>query len=191
MTKKIHTGTVKLFDKWDELNEEFSSSKRTIYLETLIDASTISFFQQRVSLICEITGNDKDPITIELTTMGGEAFALLGLVDIIRMQPMKINVFARGCAFSSGAVILAAGTGTRAMTTNSYAMLHSASGGFSGTTDDIEIEAENIKDLTRRIYTLLGTFTKKPASFWEKNCKKNLYLTPDKCLEYGIIDIII
>ncbi|HNW88075.1 MAG TPA: ATP-dependent Clp protease proteolytic subunit [Bacteroidales bacterium] len=188
MTKKKNS---KLdYDKFDELNEDFNSSFRTIYLETSIEFTTISFFTQRVDMICDITQDASSEITIEISTMGGDAFAMFGLIDTIKSLPMPINVLGRGAVFSAGAIVLATATGTRAVTENTYVMVHSASGGFSGSTNDIEIEAGNVKDVSRRMFALLGRHTKKPSSYWEKSCKQTLYLSSEQCLELGIVDRI-
>jgi ATP-dependent Clp protease, protease subunit len=178
------------YDKFDELNEDFNSSVRTIYLETSIEFTTISFVTQRVDIICDITKDNTSPITLEISTMGGDAFAMFGLIDIIKALPMPINVLGRGAVFSAGAIVLATTTGTRSVTENTCVMIHSASGGFSGSTNDIEIEAGNVKDVSRRMFALLGSRTKKPSNYWEKSCKQTLYLSAPQCLELGVIDKI-
>lgn len=192
-TNLKHLRELQLFDTWDELGENFSSKCRTIYLEGTIELQTISFINQRVALINEITKDEATPITLEITSQGGDVFGLFGIVDTMQALKTPIRVVGRGAVFSAAAVILAAATGERAVYKNTFVMFHQPSllGDFSGTTDEFQIAAENIKDIYARINAILGEVTKKPVKFWRDSCKKDFYITPEQCLEYGVIDLIL
>ena len=84
-----------------------------------------------------------------------------------------------------------AATGKRSVTENTYVMLHSASGALIGNTDDILIEAENLKNITNKTFEILDKYSTKSVKFWEQKCKKNFYLTPEQCLEYGLVDEVL
>jgi ATP-dependent Clp protease protease subunit len=177
--------------KFEELGQEFDADNRLIYLETEIDITTPSFLKQRVNIISHLTKDSTSPITVELTSYGGDAFGAFATIDVIRQFPMPINMAARGAVMSAGALLLVATTGNRSITENTYVMLHSASGALIGNTDEILIEAENLKNITNKTFELLERYSKKPIKFWEQKCKKNFYLTPEECLEFGIVDEVI
>lgn len=177
--------------KFEELGQEFDADNRLIYLETEIDITVPSFLKQRVNLISHLTKNNKTPITIELTSYGGDAFGAFATIDVIRQFSMPINISARGAVMSAGALILVSGSGKRSLTENTYVMLHSASGALIGNTDDILIEAENLKSITNKTFEILEKYSNKSVKFWEEKCKKNFYLTPEQCLEYGLVDEVL
>jgi len=180
----------KNLEKFEELNQDFDSDNRVIYLESEIDISVPSFIKQRVNLICLLTANNKDPITLELTSYGGDAFAAFSTIDTIRNFSMPINILGRGAIMSAAALLMAAGTGTRSITENTYIMLHSVSGALVGNTEEIMTEAQNIKSLNSKSFKILEKYTNKPITFWQTKCKKNFYPTPEQCVEYGLIDEI-
>ncbi len=164
---------------------------RTIIFEEEIDTYTPYFISQRIAAIVHATGDDETPITIEITSYGGDVYGGLAAVDVIRTAPMPINTIARGGVMSAASWILIAGTGTRSMTENSVVMIHEISKLMDGTSKDIFTEAAHMKELQVRVFKLYGDFTKRNAVYWKRNSRVNLYLTAEKCLECGIVDNII
>lgn len=181
----------KRLEKFEELNQDVDIDNRVIYLESEIDITVPSFIQQRVNLISYFSKNKVDPITIELTSYGGDAFGAFAVIDTIRSLKMPIHILARGAVMSSGALVLVAATGLRTITENTYVMLHSASSALAGNTDDILIEAANLKNVTEKTFILLEKYSNKNQAYWQQKCKKNFYLTPEQCLEHGLVDKVL
>ena len=72
-------------------------------------------------------------------------------------------------------------------------MVHEMSSWLRGTTSDVENEAKQLVLTQKNLYRLLAKFSKKDEQFWEQTLKnsKNLYLSPETCIEYGLADEII
>jgi ATP-dependent Clp protease protease subunit len=165
--------------------------RRVIYIEDNIDIYTGSFLEQRINTILDETKNDKDPITLKISSYGGDVYGMFATVDIIKACPVKIHTMGTGPVMSAAAFILAAGTGTRSVTKNTSVMIHMMSSWFGGTTLDVVTEAKHVADLQNRLYAFLADHSEKDFDFWKKNSKANLYLPADKCKEFGLVDKVV
>lgn len=178
-------------EKLRELELGINAEKRIVYIEHEIDSLTPSFLDQRINYIVDLSQDEKTPITLKITSHGGDVYGMFGVIDIIKGANMPINTLGVGSVFSAAAFILSSGTGIRAVTKNTIVMLHMMSTWFGGSTSDVLAEANHLKELQNKLYQFLADHTSKNFSFWEKNSRVNLYLTAEKCLEYKIIDKII
>ena len=127
---------------------------------------------------------------MNITSYGGDVYAMLGLVDYIRSLPVKVNTHCIGTCMSAASVLLACGTGVRTMSKNSTVMVHEGSAFEAGKTTDVMKGVDHLKDLQKNINEILGEVSNKDAAFWEKVQRNDTYLTAKLCLEYGIIDKI-
>ena len=163
-------------------------NRRVIYYSDDIDTWTPAWISQRIDALCDITNNYKAPIDLDITSPGGDVYGMLGTIDILQNAPVDINTLGRGMVMSAATFILAAGTGTRKMTSNSVLMMHQISTWVAGTSKDVLTDAVHLKYLQEASYKLYEKFSNKKASFWKNKCKRNCYLTPKECLELGLID---
>ena len=139
--------------------------------------------------ICEtICPND---LNLNINSFGGDTYAMFGLVDKMRSLPVKVNTICLGTCMSAGAVILAAGTGTRKAHKHSSIMVHDGQVGIQEKVADFQRASEHFKDLTDRCNKLMAEVTKKDFEYWENINKFDSYLTAEQALEVGIIDEII
>lgn len=164
---------------------------RTIYLEDDVDIFTPAFVKRRIESICQISKDFESPVNIEICTYGGDAYAMLALVDLIRTCPVKINTIARGPVMSAGAFILSSGTGIRTAYPNSQIMLHDIFGMVKGSSRDVIVESDHWKNLQDRCYSILSEFTGKSKSFWKRKFKTTLYLSAEEALKYNLIDEVV
>ena len=163
--------------------------KSTMYLSYEIDQDQLYAVQTRFDNFIEV--NPKQDITLNITSYGGDVYAMLGTIDYFKSLPVKVNTHCVGACMSAAAVILACGTGKRSMTENSTVMVHEGSAFESGKTSDVLKGADHLKKLQNNINRIMGDVTNKSTEFWEGVSKSDTYLTSDECLEYGIIDEII
>ena len=173
-----------------QLEQEVNIISRKIFLSN-IDIYTPAFIQQRAEAILEISNNHTDPITLIISSYGGEVYGMFGAIDVINNLPIKVNTFGTGTVQSAATTILACGTGIRTLTKNTFVMIHQISTWFDGQMDSIENETRHTKELQVMLYGLLGEKSGKSAEFWKKQSKTNLYLPAAKCLEYGLVDEIV
>jgi len=175
----------------EQLNQDFSVYRRVIYLESEVDIGIPSFLQQRVDAICQISGDFNTPITIEITSYGGDAYAALAIVDLIESLPMKINMHGRGPVMSAAAIILVNATGIRSIGKRTKLMLHPVSASsVTGNTDAFLIEAKQIQTLDSTFLKMIADHSKKSLEFWKNKITKNVYMEPEEALGYGLIDEI-
>jgi ATP-dependent Clp protease protease subunit len=132
-----------------------------------------------------------NPITIYINSPGGEVYCLLGLYDVIQLfikQGYIIKTINIGIAASAAAILLLAGSkGHRHCLPNSTVMLHQPSAGTFGTVTDMEIDLEESK----RLKQTLNEIVKKHASEELLSLmERDVYLTPEEAIKYGIIDSI-
>ena len=163
--------------------------KSTMYLSYEIDQDQLYAVMTRFDNFVLI--NPKQDITLNITSYGGDVYAMLGTIDYFKSLPVKVNTHCVGACMSAAAVILACGTGKRSMTENSTVMVHEGSAFESGKTSDVLKGADHLKKLQNNINRIMGDVTNKSTEFWEGVSKSDTYLTSDECLEYGIIDEII
>jgi len=161
----------------------------TMYLSYEIDQDQLYAVMTRFDNF--VTVNPKQDITLNITSYGGDVYAMLGTIDYFKSLPVKVNTHCVGACMSAAAVILACGTGKRSMTENSTVMVHEGSAFESGKTSDVLKGADHLKKLQSNINRIMGDVTNKSTEFWEGVSKSDTYLTATECLEYGIVDEII
>ena len=160
-----------------------------MYLSYEIDQDQLYAVMTRFDNFVRI--NPKQDVTLNITSYGGDVYAMLGTIDYFKSLPVKVNTHCVGACMSAAAVILACGTGTRSMTENSTVMVHEGSAFEGGKTSDVLKGADHLKKLQKNINRILGEVTNKDQQFWEGVSKNDCYFTAEECLEYGIIDKII
>jgi ATP-dependent Clp protease, protease subunit len=174
----------------NQMNDDVLVDQRIIFLETGVDLTTTSFLQQRIHLITAVSCDVKSPITIELSSYGGDAYALFAIIDVINSAPMKINIHGRGAIMSAGAYILIAATGERSMTPNSTLMVHSVQSMAAGDIESVKNQVKHTDFLNDKVIQLLVTASHKSSIYWKKQLKDDCYLTAEECKKLGLIDVI-
>lgn len=173
-----------------ELDYNFNSTLREIYISD-IDVDTPFIIKQRAQMIYDVTANNVDPITLVLSSFGGDAYGMFGAIDTINLLPSKVNTIGLGAVQSAASGILVSGTGSRKLSKGSFVMIHQISGFMPTQLDDVLVETAHSKLLQKKYFTVISEHSNKPYSFWEKKTKNNFYLSADDCLNYGLIDEII
>ena len=139
--------------------------------------------------------SDQDPkkaITMHIDSPGGSVKAGLSMVDSMELCESPIQTINTGMAASMGSVLLGAGTkGMRSSLRHSRTMLHQSSGGFRGNIQDAEIDMVEWKKLNHQLFDLLGDYCGKPAEVVMKDASRDMWLSADEALKYGIIDKVV
>jgi ATP-dependent Clp protease protease subunit len=95
-------------------------------------------------------------------------------------------------AMSMGSLLLAGGTpGKRLALPNSRILIHQPSGGYQGQSADIEIHAQEILDLRRRMDEIYAKHTGQPLDKVHVDMDRDRYFKPEQAVEYGLIDRVI
>jgi len=141
----------------------------------------------------KITMNDPqfDPtIHLRINSYGGEIFAGLSTVDVIRSLRTKVYTYVEGAAASAATLISIAGK-KRFIGKNSFMLLHQLSSVCAGTFERLEDEHENNKRIMNSMKTLYKEYTKIPMKELDKILKRDIWFDANTCLKYGIVDAII
>ena len=177
----------------EQLSTLIDYDDSVVYLNDDITEMSLVDFMIKVRSIINTRSEDKknNPINIIINSPGGDIYDMLGIIDYIETLSVKVNTICRGKALSAAAIILACGTGTRMMSKRSTVMFHQSSSFLSGKMSDISAYLDNIKTLETTVYDLLGSKTKQDANWWKNHMKTDFFLSPEKLVEYGVIDQII
>ena len=100
-----------------ELEWGVNSDSNTTYLTMEFDID--SLYSTIVKLDYLVRVNPDRDINLHISSYGGDVYSMLGLVDYIRLLPVKVNTVALGTCMSAASVLLACGTGERRMTKHS------------------------------------------------------------------------
>lgn len=190
---EIHT-TSPLLSKPSFDDDEISVSAATpkiLIVNSFDEDAAKSFLQGFINAIN--TGQSILPVIVD--SYGGEIYSLLKMIDVINDSKIPVATVAMGKAMSCGAILLACGSkGHRYASKNSTIMLHDASGGDVGKTSDVAVSAEELKRLNNKIWSFLDERSGKEPGFFKSlihnNDHSDLFLTPEKALELGLIDHI-
>jgi ATP-dependent Clp protease protease subunit len=102
-------------------------------------------------LFLESENPDKD-ISLFINSPGGVITAGMSIYDTMQFIRPDVNTLCIGQACSMGSLLLSAGaSGKRFSLPNSRIMIHQPSGGFQGQATDIEIHAQEILSLKKRL----------------------------------------
>jgi len=95
-------------------------------------------------------------------------------------------------AASMGAFLLSSGTkGKRFALKNAEVMIHQVLGGANGQATDIQIAAEHILKIKRKLNEILASNTGQSLQKVTNDCERDNYMSANEALEYGLIDEII
>lgn len=133
----------------------------------------------------------KKDISVYINSPGGIITAGLAIYDTMKFMTFDINTYCLGQAASMGALLLAAGTkGKRFALPNSRIMIHQPSGGVTGTSADIAIQAKEILNLKQLCATILSDITGQSLERILEDSERDFFMNADQALEYGLIDKI-
>jgi ATP-dependent Clp protease protease subunit len=135
---------------------------------------------------------DKTDITMHIDSPGGSVKSGLSMVDVMQYISCDIRTVNTGMAASMGSVLLGAGTkGKRSSLRFSKTMLHQSSGGAVGNIQDAKISMIEWEKVNNVLFDLLGEFCNKSREQVMEDAQRDLWLSAQEALDYGIIDEIV
>ena len=163
---------------------------RIIFLNDEVNDTTASIVIAQL-LFLESEDPNKD-IHLYINSPGGSVSAGFAIYDTMKYIKCDISTICIGMAASMGAFLLAGGTkGKRYALPNSQIMIHQPSGGAKGQATDINIVAENINKIKRKLNEILSENTGQPYDVIEKDTDRDNYMSAEEAKTYGIIDTVI
>ena len=134
----------------------------------------------------------KKEINLYINSPGGLVTAGLGIYDTMQYIKPDVSTLCIGQAASMGSFLLAAGKkGKRFSLPNSRIMVHQPSAGFQGQATDIEIHANEVLALKKRLNEIYSKHTGKSVDDVKKALERDNFMTPNTAKEFGLIDEVV
>lgn len=163
---------------------------RIVFLSEEVNDTTASLVVAQL-LYLDAQDTDKD-IQFYINSPGGSITAGMAIYDTMQYISSDVSTICVGLAASMGAFLLAAGTkGKRIALPNSEIMIHQPSGGAKGQATDIEIQAQRILQMKKKLNQILAENTGKPIDVIARDTERDYFMTAEEAKEYGIIDKVI
>mgnify|MGYP000012727051 FL=1 len=163
---------------------------RIIMLSEEVNDTTASLIVAQL-LYLEAQDPDKD-IQFYINSPGGSVTSGLAIYDTMQYIKPDVSTICIGMAASMGAFLLSSGAkGKRIALPNAEIMIHQPSGGSQGQCTDIQIQAEQILKIKKRLNAILAENTGKDIETIERDCERDHFMTAEEAQTYGIIDKVI
>ena len=164
--------------------------ERIIFLgEEVNDVSASVVVAQLLFLESEDPNKD---IHLYINSPGGSVTAGMAIYDTMNYIKCDVSTICIGMAASMGAFLLSGGAkGKRFALPNAEIMIHQPLGGAKGQATEIQIVAEQILKIKKRLNTILAKNTGKPLEVIEQDTERDNYMTAEEALKYGLIDKVI
>ena len=134
----------------------------------------------------------KKEIYLYINSPGGLVTAGLGIYDTMQYIKPDISTLCIGQAASMGSFLLAAGTkGKRFSLPNSRIMVHQPSAGFQGQATDIEIHANEVLSLKKRLNEIYSKHTGKSVDEIKSALERDNFMTAETAKSFGLIDEVV
>lgn len=137
-----------------------------------------------------LEGDDPDKdINLYINSPGGSVSAGLAIYDTMQYIKCEVSTICVGLAASMGAFLLAAGAkGKRKALPNAEIMIHQVSGGAQGQATDINIQAEQILKIKKRLNEILAARTGQKVERVTLDTERDNYMSAEEARAYGLID---
>ena len=136
--------------------------------------------------------NPKKEIFFYINSPGGLVTSGLGIYDTMQYIKSPVSTLCIGQASSMGSFLLAAGEkGKRFSLPNSRIMVHQPSAGFQGQATDIEIHANEVLSLKKRLNEIYSKHTGKPVDEIKLALERDNFMTAENAKTFGLIDKVV
>ena len=134
----------------------------------------------------------KKEISLYINSPGGLVTAGLGIYDTMQYIKPEVSTLCIGQAASMGSFLLAAGSkGKRLSLPNSRIMVHQPSAGFQGQATDIEIHANEVLSLKKRLNEIYSKHTGKSVDEIKLALERDNFMTAETAKSFGLIDEVV
>tara|TARA_S200000501_G_scaffold160383_1_gene151263 strand:- start:723 stop:1334 length:612 start_codon:yes stop_codon:yes gene_type:complete len=136
--------------------------------------------------------NPKKEIYLYINSPGGLVTAGLGIYDTMQYIKPEVSTLCIGQAASMGSFLLAAGQkGKRFSLPNSRIMVHQPSAGFQGQATDIEIHANEVLSLKKRLNEIYSKHTGQSVDDIKVALERDNFMTPENAKNFGLVDQVV
>ena len=134
----------------------------------------------------------KKDIFLYINSPGGLVTSGLGIYDTMQYIKPDVSTLCIGQAASMGSFLLSAGSkGKRFSLPNSRIMVHQPSAGYQGQATDIEIHANEVLSLKKRLNEIYSRHTGKSVEEIKSALERDNFMTPDAAKDFGLVDKVV
>jgi ATP-dependent Clp endopeptidase proteolytic subunit ClpP len=126
-------------------------------------------------------------VTLFIKSDGGDVYAGLCAMDHLQASPIEITTVADGLCASSATLILFGGH-HRLMLPNARILIHQLTSDFSGKFEEFKNEKRNLNSIMKQIRKVYEENAEIPEDKLDKYMEKDVYLSSNTCLHYGIVE---
>lgn len=175
----------KVMDVYSRLLEE-----RIVYLGTEIDDGVANAL---IAQILHLEAESPDvPINLYINSPGGSITATFALYDTMRFCRAPVATTCVGQAFSSTALLLAAGEpGRRSVLPHARVLLHQPSGQGRGTIPDLILAADEILLVREEMERALSHHTGQSVETLRRDTDRDRIFRAGDAVAYGLADQVI
>jgi len=169
-------------------------ASRLLQIRTVIVAGQVdeSLAEKVVAQLLVLDGDSHEPIRVIVTSQGGHVDSGYAIYDVLRYIESPVITIAAGWVVNIGVpILMGAEKKRRYSLPNTRFLLHQPSGGAGGQASDIRIAAEEILKLKDRLNRLIAEETGKSLESVAEDCDRDLWMSAEDALEYGIIGKIV
>ena len=133
---------------------------------------------------------DKPRVVLYISSHGGDAFAGFSAASVVKRSPVPVVTVADGYLASAATFILLAAE-TRYIVEGAHVLIHSLSTDVSGTFSEVKDDVQNCIKIMSSMKHIYETRTKLPSKKIEKLLKRELDLSTQQCIKYGIVESLV
>src|SRR5210317_1192850 len=128
-------------------------------------------------------------IRVHIMSEGGDIFSGLNMMNVLEKSRVKVVTIAQGACCSAATFLLLGGS-ERRMGRNAYLLIHQISTEFWGNFQDLKTEMKSSEKFMKMLKKMYLSKTNIPEKKFKRLMKKDVYLTPEKCIKYKIVDAV-
>ncbi len=148
--------------------------------------------QRTVTHLLALAQDGDDPINLFISSPGGHVESGDMVHDMIKFIKPKVRAIGSGWVASAGALIfIGADREDRYCLPNTRFLLHEPSGGIGGSTSDMMIQAEQIRQMQRRFEKLFSEATGQTPEKIKADTTRDFWLNTDEAIAYGLLGSVI
>tara|TARA_B100000749_G_scaffold74213_1_gene55644 strand:- start:552 stop:1193 length:642 start_codon:yes stop_codon:yes gene_type:complete len=164
--------------------------ERIIFLTGVIEDHVASLICAQL-LFLESENPNKD-ISFYINSSGGAVTSGLAIYDTMQYIKPDITTVCIGQAASMGSLLLAAGSkNKRYALPHSRIMVHQPSGGVEGQASDIQIHANEILTIRKKLNEIYVQHTGQNIKKIEEYLDRDSFMGPEEAKDFGLIDKIV
>lgn len=185
------------FDEESKLDEYIRAqqiSQRKIYLREQISAYSVA---DVIAQIIQYNVDDKDipieerkPIMLYISSIGGDEDAGFELIDVITSSKTPVHTVNFGWCYSMGFLIYIAGK-KRYVSKHAKFLMHDGNSGAYDSTSKVKDRMKFVDKIEAKIKKFVIEKTSITSALYNKNVRVEWYMLAEDAKKYGVADFII